>query len=255
MAQGQIAGAGLVSVKAQWCNPKSFGTADAQDVCFGDDMMGYVIKKDVAATPKGPHCEWLSASLAVICGIPCPNFAVIDHTDGNQWFGSQWRPGQVEDWWIKAKAGQIPITDLAGQLSRLYAFDLFVANVDRHLKNYLVIQEAGGHVVYAMDFGRSWRFSGFPPALLTTVTSANTGIATKYLRGKFKGYFNIPEAELVLDRIDKINVKSVEDIIDRHPVSWLTPQEKIDTLTWWTPANVMARTGAIRKGLHDGSIF
>ena len=253
MAKGPVALGSLFPVKVQWCGPKSFGSADAQDVCFGDDMLGYVIKKD--SPPSGPHCEWFCANLATSCGINCPNFNVIDHTDGHQWFGSQWIPGQVADWWLKAEAGQIAIADLSVQLSRLYVFDLFMANVDRHLRNYLIIPEGNSHEVYAMDFGRSWRFNGFPPSPLPMDSTQNTVQATRYLMAKFPNYFDVGQAESVLDKINLISAKTIEDIIDKQPASWLTAADKADTIAWWTTKNVTDRTDVIRKGLHDGTIF
>jgi hypothetical protein len=108
-------------VKALWCGPKLGDSADCNEGCFCADGAGYAIKKN-EPDPFTPHNEWLCSHLASWTGLPCPSFNIVEHTDGNLWFGSQWIVGEVKDWWISAVDGTLDIQSIASVLSKIYAF-------------------------------------------------------------------------------------------------------------------------------------
>src|SRR5271156_4924404 len=131
-----VAHRSLLPIKAKWCGAFKTGTADANEGCFCEDGVGYVMKPNTATNPTSSHCEWFCAHLAAAAGIPAHDFNVIEHTDGKEWFGSAFGVEEIADWWTQVVAGTIKLEDLKDDLSRIYAFDLFVNNGDRHIKNY-----------------------------------------------------------------------------------------------------------------------
>ena len=84
-----------------------------------------------------------------------PAFNPVRHTDGRVWFGSQWVVGEVPDRWLHAASGAIPFAPLNDDWSRIYAFDLFINNTDRHLRNFMVLNTAGAYSLNALDYGRA----------------------------------------------------------------------------------------------------
>ncbi|MGO4839208.1 HipA family kinase, partial [Rhizobiaceae sp. 2RAB30] len=193
---------------AVFCGAANLGSLDTNEGCFCGDAGTFVIKK-TDAHPSLPHCEWFCSSLANICGVPLVPFSVIRHPDGNYWFGSQWMNGKTKDWWNLAQQGSINFAALADDLSRIYAFDLFIHNVDRHANNYMVVPHGGGHRVYSFDYSRAWLFNGFPPPQIM----ANPEIATVNVKNAFTQlfgpYLNVGAASQVLDNIDALGVNSI----------------------------------------------
>ena len=97
------------------------------------------------------------------------------------------------------KGGSIALDDIRGPLSRIYAFDHFVHNVDRHLNNFLIRGQHIGHTVLANDYSRAWICNGFPlpplPVLCNTVT------AQRWLAGYLgQQYIDIDEVKQVTDK-------------------------------------------------------
>jgi hypothetical protein len=135
--------------------------------------------------PATPHSEWFCTKLAQAVGIASAPCAVVKMLDGTTAFGSRWEGGVLNPsvaghWWEKVKSGEIPIDDIRGTLSRIYAFDNFVFNPDRHCGNFIVREQRNGFAVLANDYSRAWLCNGFPlPAL--PMTRHNTMEAQRWL--------------------------------------------------------------------------
>jgi hypothetical protein len=62
--------------------------------------------------------------------------------------------------------GSIPVSEVAPILSRIYAFDHFIYNIDRHLGNFFVRRSRSSIAVLTVDYSKAWTYRGFPfPAL------------------------------------------------------------------------------------------
>lgn len=253
--QGQVAQLQLVPIEAWFCGPIDTGTADASDGCFCRDNTGWIIKKIKPSNPHSPHNEWFCANLAAKAGVPVAPFNIIKHsTDKVDWFGSQFQIGEVSDWWQAVLAGTINIDDLRDDLCRMYAFDLFVNNIDRHRGNFMILPVGSTHKALAIDHGRAWLFGGFPlddqpmPQCNTTSTFA-------WMRQNFVGLpVEQPMIE-VLTAVSKIQHTYISDILGRQPSIWLDQQMKDDILQWWQSGKAVDRAARLIKGVHDGSIF
>jgi hypothetical protein len=239
-------------VNARRCDPLRV-SADCKQVCRCDDNADYAIK-EAATIETMPHSEWLCAHLAELVGLPTPKCKIVD-IKGVKSFGSRWQAGEEPNWWLSVQAGKIQITDLAPSLSRIFAFDLFVNNIDRHLKNYFVFAQRSGHSILAMDFGRSWLFKGIPPPDLPMSTSTNTIRAQKNLKTLFGHTAEESEVDVITERLEKVTADEIDGIICRHPNEWLKVDQKKSILDWWVTDERTDRLEAIRKGVKDGTFL
>ncbi len=253
--QDQLAQPQLVPVEAWFCGPINTGTADASDGCFCRDGTAYIIKKSKTDNPHSPHNEWFCANLALKAGVPIAPFNVMKHTEGEEWFGSQYRIGEVPDWWLRVLDGTINIDDVRADLCRIYALDLFVFNIDRHNKNFLVVPSAGTHQALAMDHGRSWLFSGFPPPMPPFAPGINTKQAFEWMKSKFAGF---PEKQVmrdVLGKISAIPANYIGEILARQPTKWLSSAEQNAIKTWWDSGGASQRASLLIDGIDDDTLL
>lgn len=253
MAAAQASVPQLLAVDALFCGAANFGSEDTNEGCFCGDAGAFVIKKN-DVHPALSHCEWFCSSLATAVGVPQVPFNIIRHPDGAYCFGSRWMEGKTKDWWNLALQGAVTFSDLAEDLSRIYAFDLFIHNVDRHANNYMVVPINGAYKVYSFDYSRSWLISGFPPTTVMTDPTCNTVNVKNWLKRNFGDYISINAAFEVLDAIDAISVGQVHDIIYAHPKDWLTQQEEDAIIAWWSNGMASERVETIKIGLNNGTL-
>ena len=245
----------LVAIPIKRIDPVGLGSADSIGVGIGDDNLEYAMKDGVACQTT-PHDEWFCTRLAETVGIACPSPHVLQLQSGDLIFGSRWEGGVAKDpWWDMIARGDIDIADFAPVLSRIFAFDCFVHNDDRHLKNYLVREGRFGWKMFAMDFSRAWLCNGMPPPPLPFAKDDNTLKGMRALRILFPSFFDVGAANAVLDKLAIVSEAQVLTIIDSHPPAWISPQGKKDVLEWWKSKARTERIDAIRKGIADGKLF
>ena len=200
----------LFPVNAVWCAPKRLGGIDSTQTCMCDDGHEYVVKLDVPDR-FAAHNDWFCSSLARRVGLPGPAFNPVRHTDGRVWFGSQWIAGEIPDWWLHVSSGGIPFAVLADDWARIYAFDLFINNTDRHLRNFMVINTGGTYTLHALDYGRAWLHNGMPIPALPLPPLCKTVLSHRVIRATLNTLFSIPAATQVLDAIGRFNFKKLEE--------------------------------------------
>ncbi|RWC74877.1 MAG: hypothetical protein EOS30_11535 [Mesorhizobium sp.] len=243
-----------VPVKAIACATANFGSQDCDELCFCGDAGGFVIKKN-DKFPALPHIEWFCSSLARTCGVPQIDFSVVEHTDGNFWFGSSWKIGQVKDWWALAANGTINFAALADDISKIYALDLFINNDDRHLNNYFVTNINGKYDIFSFDYSRSWINHPFPLVGTITDPATNTVKVKEYFKSIFGNYINVGAVTAVLDNIVSLTTQRVADIIGAHPKNWLTAHQETSIIDWWNSGEVLNRVNAIKAGIQNGTLL
>jgi hypothetical protein len=234
-------------------DPVGLASNDGAAMCRCDDGFEYVVK-DTTAHPLTPHNEWFCTHLAGLVGIVCPPCCPVEDETGQLVFGSRCEGGVTSDPWVeKVVRGEIDRAVIDGVLSRILAFDHFVHNDDRHLRNYLVRTSRNGWAMLAMDFSRAWSFHGFPPGALPFTLTQKTRLVHRTIKREIGDFVDVPEVNRVLDALSAVKGSEIEKILDRQPTSWLTRAKKNDIIGWWKSPDRAKRIASIRKGIGDGS--
>jgi hypothetical protein len=248
-------------------DPPNLRTADCPAIVGCDDTCDYAIK-DAASNPLVPHAEWFCTHLAELVGIACPDCQVIKMPpDGRLVFGSRWEggvlpalPPPAPPTWVElVRRGLIPLADICMALSRIYAFDHFIHNTDRHAGNFLIRQNQARWAVLAFDFSRAWTYHGFPlPAVPFDVTDPNerTIRVQRQLSLIFgTTYINSGEAFGLLETIGRVPKYRIEGIIKAHPREWLPLTHRKAIMDWWKSKEMMSRIDQIATGISNGSFL
>lgn len=244
----------LVALEARFCGIADWGSADCNEGCFCDDAGGFVVKTN-KVTPTLAHSEWFCSSVAAACGIPQVGFSVIHHTDGSYCFGSSYVKGKIKDWWTLAEQGAIDFGALADDLTKIYALDLFIHNDDRHMNNYMVVQDGNGHRVSSFDYSRSWLHHAFPMTTILKDPQIATVGNKEWFKAKFGNYLVPATINDVLDRVSALTAQQISQIIARHPKDWLTQAQEDAIMTWWDSGQMLQRVNDIKAGVTDGSLL
>ncbi len=245
--------------KAVWIDPTSLGTADAGPVCRCDDSCLYATK-GTKHHAYVPHTEWFCTHLAELVAISSPPCAVIEMPApaSELVFGSRWEGGVLppnQPWWAEVKSGKIPLANIKAALSRIYAFDLFIHNVDRHATNFIMRAHRAGHALIANDYSRAWIVHGFPlPGLPMVATEKTIGCQRAFSAPSgFGTYIEPPEARAVMEKIKQIPTAKIRAIIESHPKAWLPDKIKNSILGWWNTGGMNARAEEVAKGIENGT--
>jgi hypothetical protein len=252
-----------IPIEVRYCIPLNV-SADCGQVCRCDDGCDYVIKdgKTGGSVPATPHSEWFCTELANMIGIASPECKIVTMSDGTFAFGSRWEGGVIKplpgaaaggNWWEKVKSGDIKLDDIKATLSRIYAFDHFIHNTDRHCNNFIArSQHAAGVAILANDYSRAWLCCGFP--LPSLPMNSATVSAQRWLKSFWAcDYIDKDESKIALDRLRAVTVEAAKRIIEGHPEDWLQDAERDAILMWWGSKLMLERLDGIYKGIEDGS--
>lgn len=214
-------------------------SADLKFIVEARDGKHYAVKTLQDGNGKVPASELFCYELAYRVIIATPPYSLISLPNGDLAFGSAWEGGVVngrKD--INYQAfihgvldGSIQVSRLDTFFSRLYAFDLFVNNLDRHWGNYLWRQSYGDSIIaMAFDFSRACfeiGHEGFEAAN----PGSNTQIVFKMLNVKKR--YSRDEAVACLEAIRAITTQEISAILDNFPAAWMSKQDRKAYLEWW----------------------
>jgi hypothetical protein len=240
--------------------PLTSGRQTAQRSVGVTMVMNYAIKtnQEDPTHPGGliltPHNEYFCYRLSHAAGLAAPVARLVRLPDG-LWFGSRWEGGSLERWWEQAIQGTLDKTPLLPILAKIYAFDLFVHNVDRHAKNYIVRQQFHGPSVMAFNYSRAWTYHGFPLPDLPMDENENTVCNQRYFSEYFGRYVTVQAASSLLGGLAQVTTKHVEQILSEQPSNWLPRQTRDAILYWWDSADRLARIESIHVGINNGTLL
>jgi hypothetical protein len=118
-------------------------TAYAIGRAVGEDGLAYIVKSNVGDRPVCAT-EWICNSLAESLNLPVAPSKVLKLPNGELVFGSAEYSHRVPDHELgqllltNTRPNDLHVSELSSLLSRIYAFDLFIGNYDRHLNNFLM---------------------------------------------------------------------------------------------------------------------
>jgi hypothetical protein len=189
--------------------------------------------------------------------MPCPTPKAILLSDGEIAFGSR-VIGSIADDAVTSQilttntvgTGQPSIPGLTALLSSLFAFDMFINNIDRHDKNYISIDDNGTRRFYAIDFSRSLLWGSG----LTEFPGNGHQTRVTFRRIRQLHGFDIAAAEAMIDRISRIGGGLISSILSPMPSSWLDQNRREGFLEWWQSDERHKRLERLRTGLQDGTL-
>lgn len=196
-----------------------------------------------------PASEFFCYELGRLVGISVPEFNIVRLENDELAFGSAWHgKSELDDMMelIKFLDGKIEIKNLDEQIGRIFAFDLFVNNTDRHFGNYLfrTSYHSNVKVMLAFDFGLSWwgyELGGFDALDKICGTQVN------FLRMKDSNIkIKYQESLKVLDKIEKIDRSDIEAIINGIPEKWLKLSHRHQVIQWWGSEEFLSRLNTLR---------
>ncbi|SFO26104.1 hypothetical protein SAMN05216330_102448 [Bradyrhizobium sp. Ghvi] len=237
--------------------PPADQSADSLGSVEADDGFRYYVKGDAHGRPVRAS-EWISTHIAEAVGVTSPGAVTMEMLSGEVVFGSRRVPGvasriETQAFLTSPSIGNIGQTlpGLGSLLSKIYALDLVLFNDDRHLDNYLSVNDNGVRRLYTFDFSRAlfwhWPWNGYPPP------ACNTRLCGGLLR-QLHG-FDFVAANSVLDALAALGSVSVEGIINQMPADWLSATLRAEFMDVWTTGVRRSRIDGVRKGLSDGSLL
>ena len=246
----------MFPVKAINEYPSRHQTADALGEVEGEDGFFYHVKGDQSGRFVCAS-EWLCTNLAEEIGIGAPTPALIEMLDGRLVFGSRRISGVADQVTTElflttsSLVTQLPKAGLCRILSQIYAFDLFINNVDRHFGNYLSVEDSGYRRLYAMDYSRAlfsrWPLDGFP------LPDQHTRTQGTILR-EFHG-FDMAAALSMIEKLSRLAPAVIEGFIRRMPPVWLPPELHREFMDWWSNGGRKSRLIELGAGLRDGRLL
>ena len=246
------------TLRVRWVVPGDLGTGEAPLVCRGADGCDYVVKDGKTHTAI-PHSEWFCSELGERVGIAAPPHKIMDMGNGSTAFGSRWQGGVLSPegsvpWYDRVKTGEIALSELRLALSRIYAFDQFVHNQDRHAANVLVHPQFKGHAVLAFDYSQAWLCFGFPLDAPPLPEACKTVFVQRALRKKWSyDYIDAGVVKETCELISSVSTSIVEKIIHSHPSDWLLASTKQDIIEWWGSEDMKSRLALIVEGVENGN--
>lgn len=206
-------------------------SADLKVVSVGRDGFEYATKRQADGADL-PASEWFCYHLGYRLQIALPQCAVL-RNGVDEHFGSRFEGGIVQ-WSAIPPPDQFPLLQsCATDISRIYALDLFVANDDRHLNNFLFRDQAlgGQRTVIAMDFSRGLLVRGWPSDPVPMPAGTNTMRQIQAL--KTLGIWDTAAATLTLNSIATVKPSEAEQWLKAMPGTWLAASRIDEIVKWW----------------------
>lgn len=229
--------------------PALIPSVDILGIGSAIDGHQYVLKS-VTKRPDLPATEWICSRLAEEIHIAVPPVRIVKGLDGELLFGSRWEGGIQDQYNTGILTSRLPLARGDELFSAIYAFDLFIHNVDRHAGNYIFRDQNGAVVALAIDFSRALFFHGWPLPTPPVPNDSNTADAYRQIQLHYP--FNLAEAESVLLRLAKLSQNQFSGILSAMDSSWLGNAQKQNMLDWWKSSQRKRRLVTIRKGLRNG---
>jgi hypothetical protein len=239
---------------------------EAEEQQLGSDAWGRVLGTDgrwyiVKGGKGGQHVrasEWIATNLAENVEILCPTPQIIQMESGELFFGSAIIEGAADklettDILISTTASKDSgsLVGLGTALSRIYIFDMFINNIDRHEFNYLSHNDNGTQRIYAIDFARSLCWAGD----LDEVPAPGSNTVAFGRRIRARHGFDVGAALSLVDRIKRVDRSVMGAICARMPVIWDSDQTTKVLLDWWSGGGFFRKVEKLREGLENGSIL
>lgn len=229
------------------------GSADLKLIVTAVNNKDYAVKTTADGNGYVPLTELFCYEVARELTIATPNYAIIKFRDNSIGFGSEWEGGAQE---LKALPmifeilkGNIPVRGLKSFLSKVYALDLFINNIDRHFGNYIFRDSYTSKIGLAYDFSRAWyaiEKNGYQ--CLESRDDNKTLLCHTIIRKT--EFFDVTTAINTLDEIGRIPSKTINRILSGIPNEWLPQEISMELLQWWGSSEMYSRINKLKSAIH-----
>ena len=241
----------LLPIDAYQIHKNTQGTADLQVIVTASNNKDYAVKMVTDGNGYIPATELFCYELARLVDVPTPSYDLITMRDGTLAFGSVWEGGvhhiseanQIMD----ILTGKIAVRDLNLFLSRVYAFDLFINNLDRHFGNYLFRQSYNSLIGLAFDYSRAWYEVGAYQYESLEDKKSKTQMCHSVIEQYNK--YDRNAALQTLTQISAIPDKKIEKLLQAIPDAWLSGNIKNEIVDWWGSQLMNDRINKIMGGI------
>jgi hypothetical protein len=205
-------------------------------LCIGEDGRTYHCKEDVGHM-RIRATEWIATRLADHIGISVADCAIIEGFQGESYFGSR-EPISLGAEHEFEHFLNVVSRDETGRrhswigqyFARVWAFDLFVDNPDRLLRNFILDRDGSVARLRAIDFA-SARFLKVPDTNFPVATD-NTSIVGKAVRNRYGAHCDA--AFELLERIRAVPPGVIEGFIREMPDDWLPADQMGGFVEVWS---------------------
>ncbi len=139
-------------------------------------------------------------------------------------------------------------------LSRIFAYDVFIANWDRHPGNYLVINDGSGALtVFAIDFSHVTVHPGLCEQARDPLQFPNN--ATRAMFGQIVSPYGFDAASALetVERLRDLPAVAVEAMLTAMPDEWLSIADRQSVAAWWSGPERKIRADLVEQGLKNGT--
>jgi hypothetical protein len=222
------------------------------------DSLNYIVKDEGGGVATVRAADYLWLSVARLIGLAAPTPEIIEDRLANRMLlGTRREQNAVGRDHASCLAELLTgaVHNGGEHLSRIFAFDLFCSNWDRHPGNYLVLDEGGVRVVFAIDFSHVALIPDHCPAAADPVREVHNAT---------RAFFPVvvqpygPDAAAAIDTINRLAALSpahIHAILGTMPDQWLAANGKQDIADWWANGARAARLTTITNGLGNGTYF
>ena len=190
-------------------------------LCGGLD---YVLKRPIPTNPTQAVAEAIGYWFAARARAPVPDHDLVRDPRGEIVFGSL----AVRDFKPLGSA-RIATQVHVEALSRIFAVDLLLSNVDRHMKNYVIGPPDDARLL-AIDFGRGIPFDDRHLSAGGVPQRSNTADTAHELDRN--GLLDRELAVQVLDELATTPLENFEALLDKLPSEMLGAQLRNGLLDW-----------------------
>lgn len=241
----------LLPIDAVQIHRNTQGSADLQVIVTASNNKDYAVKMVTDGQGYVPATELFCYELARLLDVPTPSYDLITMRDGSLAFGSVWEGGvhhiSEANQIIDILTGKISVRDLNQFLSRVYAFDLFINNLDRHFGNYLFRQSYNSLIGLAFDYSRAWYEVGAYQYDSLNDKNSNTQKCHAFIKEYNK--YDRNSAIKTLNKISTITSKEIENVLQTIPDAWLSGNIKNEIVDWWDSPLMTGRITKLIGGI------
>lgn len=228
------------------------GSADLKMIATAVNNKDYAVKTTDDGNGFVPLTELFSYELARELSIATPNYALIKLRDQSIGFGSEWEGGALilkeSSKVLEVLHGATQVRGLKAFLSRVFALDLFLNNIDRHFGNYIFRDSYSGVIALAYDFSRAWY--AFKPFSYESVSEPTTNTFVCHQLILRTNNFDASIAHSTLNEIKHISVEVINRILSNVPGEWMPDDTRNEILGWWGSQDMEDRITLLKSRIH-----